>query len=201
MTEFIYECEDFLPRELCEKLIKGFESNPEQQVVGQTHGGYNPYFKRSTDMKLSDVHGIDKYTFDKIMDYMYRSIKQYIQYCTEESKADKGRGLIEDIISKSYIDVPQIQRSKPGDFYRWHMDATLIKGSRLLTYIVYLNDMEDDCGGTTDFLCGKSIKPKTGKLVVFPATWTYFHRGKRVEKGVKYILTSFVWSEIPKGNC
>jgi hypothetical protein len=53
-----------------------------------------------------------------------------------------------------------------------------------------LNDVEEDSGGTTEFSCGKIIQPKAGKIVFFPCTWTYFHRGKTLEKGIKYIATN-----------
>ena len=61
---------------------------------------------------------------------------------------------------------------------------------KIFTYIIYLNDVEKDSGGTTEFSCGKTIQPKAGKIVFFPCTWTYFHRGKTLEKGVKYIATN-----------
>ena len=53
-----------------------------------------------------------------------------------------------------------------------------------------MNDVEKDSGGTTDFSCGKIIQPKAGKIIFFPSTWTYYHRGKTLEKGVKYIATN-----------
>jgi hypothetical protein len=35
-------------------------------------------------------------------------------------------------------------------------------------------------------------RPAQGKLLLFPPFWTHVHRGVTLEKGVKYIATSWV---------
>jgi hypothetical protein len=95
-----------------------------------------------------------------------------------------------DILIESHVYPPQIQRTEPSEYYHWHHDQSRNSHWKLFTYIIYLNDVEEDSGGTTEFSCGKNIQPKVGKIVFFPSTWTYFHRGKTLEKGVKYIATN-----------
>jgi hypothetical protein len=63
---------------------------------------------------------------------------------------------------------------------------------RLLTFIWYLNDVTD--GGETEFINGK-IKPKTGKLLIFPSSWNYYHKGNMPLSNDKYIITG--WIGIP----
>jgi hypothetical protein len=58
-----------------------------------------------------------------------------------------------------------------------------------------LNDVPVEHGGCTEFLMGKKIQPKKGTLLFFPATWNYIHRGKKLEKGNKYIATGFVYGD------
>jgi Rps23 Pro-64 3,4-dihydroxylase Tpa1-like proline 4-hydroxylase len=82
-----------------------------------------------------------------------------------------------------------------GGFYRWHHDSIFTAHVRILTYIFYLNDVPVEHGGCTEFLMGKKIQPKKGTLILFPATWTYIHRGKKLEKGNKYIATGFVYGD------
>ena len=66
---------------------------------------------------------------------------------------------------------------------------TLIKYSPLLSN-VYLNDVEE--GGETEFLYqGVKLKPETGKLVIFPTSYMYPHRGNPIYKGEKYIITGW----------
>jgi hypothetical protein len=67
------------------------------------------------------------------------------------------------------------------------------KPSRLFSCLIYLNTLEDNQGGCTEFMCGKKVRPEQGKLLIFPSTWTYVHRGAEVKNGgVKYTLGTWV---------
>ena len=49
---------------------------------------------------------------------------------------------------------------------------------RILCLMVYLNDDFEE--GETHFsLFGTSVKPKQGRLLIFPPMWTYLHNGRR----------------------
>jgi len=87
-----------------------------------------------------------------------------------------------------------IQRTEPGQFYHWHIDGGSHEFSyRQLVAIFYLNDLSEDQGGGTEFFYQDvSIKPETGKLILFPPFWTHKHRGKEVISGKKYIATTWV---------
>ena len=54
----------------------------------------------------------------------------------------------------------------------------------------YLNDVED--GGETEFCGDFTIRPEVGKLIFFPASWCYPHRGKMPISGDKYIITGWL---------
>lgn len=87
----------------------------------------------------------------------------------------------------------KIQKTAPGGGYHvWHHeDATRHMACRILTFILYLNDIDD--GGETEFLyLSKRIQPKTGRLVLWPAGFTHTHRGNPPLKGDKYIITGWV---------
>ena len=52
-------------------------------------------------------------------------------------------------------------------------------------------DIEE--GGETEFLhFSKRVKPKTGRIVIWPAAFPYVHRGNPPLAGEKYILTSWM---------
>ena len=193
--EFIYECENFLPVSLCAELIEKFESHHAHHIQGQTTNGYNGDVKRSTDLQLTHTQS-EEYTIERILKFTSHIPTKYLEYL-KDNGLDNGDTFKQLFERGFYVTPPQLQKTKTGEFFRWHSDDIIKKNSRLLTFIIYLNDVEEGAGGTTDFLCGKSVRPETGKLIVFPATWTYIHRGKCVERGTKYILTSFVWSEKP----
>ena len=55
---------------------------------------------------------------------------------------------------------------------------------------IYLN--EDFEGGETEFLYfNKRIKPKQGRLVIFPAAFTHTHRGNPPIGGTKYLASTW----------
>jgi hypothetical protein len=188
--EFIYEKDNFLTPHFCNNLIKRYDA-VENKNMGVTVGGYNPDVKITTDISLFREGSFwqeSLYINNKIRgavgDYLWNLIEKDIDKYNE----------IRHPFNNFHLANPRLQKMDTGGFYRWHHDARSAN-SRLLTYLIYLNDVEEGCGGTTDFYTGKSIRPKIGKLVIFPSTWTYLHRGKKVEKGEKYVVTGFVWSK------
>jgi len=87
----------------------------------------------------------------------------------------------------------KIQRTRPTEGYHvWHFeDATRAHSNRILTFMVYLNDIED--GGETEFLyLSKRVKPVAGRVLIWPAGFTHTHRGNPPLKDTKYIITGWV---------
>jgi len=88
----------------------------------------------------------------------------------------------------------KIQKTLPTEGYHvWHIDHG--KGfdneARAFVFSIYLNDIEE--GGETEFLnFSKRVKPKTGRIVIWPAGFPYVHRGNPPLAGEKYILTSWM---------
>jgi len=185
--EFIYECEDTFPVSFCNRVIEKFEKS-DLKFKGRANSGSNT-IKKSTDIRIYDEPEWveeEKYFHDTIR----KAMKKYETFLLKMDVDDEVKKDISGTLMNSYIHPPQIQRTEPGQYYHWHHDQTYPPCWKLFTYIIYLNDVEKDSGGTTDFSCGKIIQPKAGKIVFFPSTWTYFHRGKILEKGVKYIATN-----------
>jgi hypothetical protein len=88
----------------------------------------------------------------------------------------------------------KIQKTSPTQGYHvWHCeyDAVEFCNNRLLSWILYLNDVEE--GGETEFLYqSMRIKPKMGTFILFPAHFTHTHRGNPPLSGVKYIATGWI---------
>tara|TARA_R110000803_G_scaffold57659_1_gene115669 strand:+ start:622 stop:1215 length:594 start_codon:yes stop_codon:yes gene_type:complete len=88
----------------------------------------------------------------------------------------------------------KIQKTLPTEGYHvWHIEHQ--KGfnneARALVFSIYLNDVED--GGETEFLhFSKRVKPKTGRIVIWPSGFPYLHRGNPPLSGKKYLLTSWM---------
>jgi len=185
--EFIYECEDTFPVSFCNRVIEKFEKS-DLKFKGRANSGSNT-IKKSTDIRIYDEPEWveeEKYFHDTIR----KAMKKYETFLLKMDVDDEVKEQMSQALKNTHIYPPQIQRTEPGQYYHWHHDQTYPPCWKLFTYIIYLNDVEKDSGGTTDFSCGKIIQPKAGKIVFFPSTWTYFHRGKILEKGVKYIATN-----------
>lgn len=185
--EYIYEARDIVPRTLCEEMIEKFENDPDKSI-GVTGGGrVNEAYKKTTDLVIytkPDWKSIN----DQVEHHLFSGIKKYIEHLF----VNAFHGDDHHIIARTFganIDMTSfiLQRYKVGDHFRWHVDD-LIGDKRLLAFIIYLNDNES----ATEFMNGKTITPECGKILFFPSTWTYPHRGQLVEKGVKYIITGFI---------
>jgi len=80
-------------------------------------------------------------------------------------------------------------------FYRPHVDSFPILNSsmnnRVLACVIYLNDVE--YGGETNFpLHGVKIKPKVGRIALFPAVWTHPHESCVPITDDKWIISTFI---------
>lgn len=101
---------------------------------------------------------------------------------------------------KVFASTIKMQRTSPGGGYHlWHYENGSIETqSRVLTYILYLNDLEkEDEGGETEFLYQrKRFRPEKNTLLLWPAGFTHTHKGNLVlaEKN-KYIITGWFHGE------
>lgn len=87
----------------------------------------------------------------------------------------------------------KLQKTTPSQGYHiWHSEGMHRElSNRILSFILYLNDVED--GGETEFLYQKRrVKPKKGRCVLWPAAFTHPHRGNPPLSGDKYVLTGWV---------
>ena len=185
--EYIYEVNDIVPRALCHEIIEKFENDDNKQVgmVGPSITDYN--LKKTLDL-LIYPKDTWKDIYQQLDQYLAQSIKLYNNYLYKH--VFKGNDFVfrntfvEDNLNITRF---QIQKYTIGDYFNWHVDDKFGE-KRLMGYIIYLNSND----GCTEFLDGKKVKPEVGKILLFPATWTYAHRGQIIKQGVKYIITGFI---------
>jgi Rps23 Pro-64 3,4-dihydroxylase Tpa1-like proline 4-hydroxylase len=178
---FIYEVCGALTPEVCAEIDRRFEANPEHQYqgrIGQTQSR-DLSIKRSTDLTVSD-----KPEWKDIDRILFRSMGAALGRIRERFPFFKG-----PFKDMGYA----IQRTNPGEYYHWHIDGGSHEFSyRQLVAVWYLNDVPGP-GGETEFLFqGVKVRPEQGKLVLFPPFWTHEHRGVTLQRGVKYIATTWV---------
>lgn len=87
----------------------------------------------------------------------------------------------------------KIQKTVPSEGYHtWHSEnGSRSTCNRLMAFILYLNNVKE--GGETEFLyLNKRVKPKTGKFILFPSSYTHTHRGNPPINSEKYIITGWI---------
>ena len=180
-NSFIFEKHNALSASLCEQMIHCFEERADEQFIGRIGqvAVQDSAVKRSTDLLISGKQhwqDIDRALFQSLAQAM-REFRVTFPYFSGRFK-DMGYGM---------------QRTRNDEYYHWHIDGGSHDFSnRQLVAIWYLNDVPGP-GGETEFLVQQvRIKPEQGKLLLFPPFWTHEHRGVVLQKGVKYIATTWV---------
>ena len=90
----------------------------------------------------------------------------------------------------------KMKKIKPGGgFHQWHYEALSSHADSKVVCQIYMNNVEE--AGETEFLYqNKRISPKKNRLLLWPADWTYTHRGNPpIGKKDKYILTTWLREE------
>lgn len=178
---FIFEKPHALSAEICQLAIERFEQHSDEQYEGRIGQdvGKDRSIKKTTDLVVSG-----KPHWKDIDRALFRSLGQAILEFRETYPYFKG----------PFKDMGYgIQRYNAGEHYHWHIDGGSHDFSqRQLVALWYLNDVPGP-GGETEFLFQNiKIKPEQGKLVLFPPFWTHEHRAVTLQKGVKYIATTWV---------
>ncbi len=162
---------------LCENTIIDFNNNPQDHFNGKTGYGVDKNAKNTIDYRPKE----------NIAQEYYKIIRDGLELVLKEREGLKKYDV--------FLTRPQFQYNKKQQgFFEWHDDSiTKYSGkSRILASIFYLNDVEK--GGETEFKYQKySVKPEKGKLIMFPATWSYFHKGHIPMSNDKYIITNFIF--------
>ena len=178
---------------LCKTIIDMYEKE-DGRYNGITAGGYNPDFKETYDFIIPN--GVSKW--ERIYSFLNKELAKNLKiYLNQLNIIDKFNILSPGYIGGSFLqyDIFMIQKYfiNKGKF-EYHNDflCDFEKSRyRIITFIFYLNDVKE--GGETELFGHTHIKPTTGKLLLFPATWTFPHCGKMPISSDKYIITGWLY--------
>lgn len=193
---FVYD--NAIPDDVCDKIVNTATYNWDYLVEnnifkqGLTVGGYMPAVKSSWDAHISKdmdekFYNLgDGWAEDELHSYLTKVVNDYVNRFANLDRQ------VYPLRDTGY----QVQRYFVGyGKYDEHIDGGPFGSSydRFLAVIVYLNDVCD--GGQTTFPHHDlSIDAKKGRVLVFPATWLYPHRGEISFDTDKWILTTFITS-------
>lgn len=193
MKDLIWSAPNSLDFDFCDQVIEKFELDERKSqgaVLSDSGFRLDPDYKISMDLCISSL---DEWKDEDEVFYksLQSGIKQYLDHCNNFN-LELVLGFYDQVHDTGY----QIQRTNPGEYYNWHHDWICDEqnGSRIFTYIWYLNDISKQ--GETEFIDGTKIKPEQGKLLIFPATWSYVHRGVSPKCEAKYICTGWMYRSL-----
>jgi hypothetical protein len=202
MNEFFYINNKSISKELCADIINLFE-NEENKYKGITISGLNTNVKDTFDFVIPHISK----KWEKIYKFLNNEISiniiKYFNYLNNNfdftnpnQKTDQVYKFFEK--KNFYYNFFLIQKYKAKEGkYIYHDDAQIstdLNKYRIITFLWYLNDVNE--GGETCFNGEFCVKPETGKLIFFPATWSYPHCGKMPISNDKYILTGWIFTDI-----
>lgn len=171
---------------LCEEIID-YHRQSNRKELGKVFDDSAQTTKQDKSIKDSiDVTlDLDTPIRDRYINQLTDVVKQYIDefpFCSWSIPW----GLVEKINIQQY--------GLGGGFHKWHCERSngqFPAASRHLVYMTYLNTVND--GGETEFFHQKiKIKPERGLTVIWPADWTYVHRGIPSFNQEKYIITGWL---------
>ena len=187
INNFIGVYDNYITTEECNKAIKLYEDQDKFNNTVNRLG----FEKASTLQKQDQQFFADGSNIDvwwEALKPMMFNFDMAFQHYIENTGAGEAYGV------PFHFTSVKIQKTLPTEGYHvWHIEHG--KGfdneARAFVFSIYLNDVED--GGETEFLnFSKRVKPKTGRIVIWPAAFPYLHRGNPPLSGEKYILTSWM---------
>jgi hypothetical protein len=160
----------------CKSLIDIFESNEDKHEFVDREK--KPCF---TQFNLTENSSLCKSLHDQLITKTRKYRDEYYEFVDERVFPDQHA-----------FEQFRIKRYNPGGDERFDTHVDVIDhptARRFLSFMWYLNDVDE--GGLTVF-DDLSVKPQTGKLIIFPPLWMFPHRGEPPVSNPKYILSTYL---------
>ena len=188
INNFIGVYDNYITKEECNKAIELFENqNKFNNTINRIGFENAPILSKQDQQYFAAGGNLDVWWED--LKSMVFNFDMAFKHYSENTGANDTYNMD----SFNYTTL-KIQKTLPTEGYHvWHIEHG--KGfhnePRAFAFSIYLNDVEE--GGETEFLhFSKRVKPKKGRIVIWPAAFPYLHRGNPPLSGEKYILTSWM---------
>jgi len=181
---FIETYDNALTKEQCNTIVSWFEEQ-NHKIKGLTYNGegqrtVDKSFK--SDIEIPETHlSQDILPSQLIYPALCDGIEKYRQ---------KYISSIDTMSPWRLIDGYNLQKydGEEDGFKKWHCEsAGLSSCHRMLAWMIYLNNAKSG----TEFVHYRTVRPKTGRLVIWPSSWTHVHRSQLPNRGLKYIATGW----------
>ena len=185
---FIGVYDNFILKDECKKIIRFYEEQDKFKKTVNRQAFENANLSAKKDNQL--------FLYNGNLEIWHSDLKTLIaNFDLALNHYEKETGVLDVLKTESFhYTTLKVQKTLPTEGYHvWHIEHSpgFDCEKRMLAFTIYLNDVKD--GGETEFLhFSKRIKPKTGRIVIWPASFPYVHRGNPPLSGEKYILTSWM---------
>jgi hypothetical protein len=190
--EFIGIYNDVYPEGYCEHLIAEFDRLEATGAGANRIKSENAKRHIKNDYQIGmSLKGHDAMPFDgrNVVDVFFDGLQKCYDEYTSVFSA------LQDV--KIRATVMKMQRTGPGGGYHvWHCEqGNQEHASRVLVYMLYLNTLEPNEAGETEFLYQKErLNPTKNQMILWPAAFTHLHRGNAVfGDQSKYIVTGWFY--------
>ena len=174
------------PDSVSDGLMEWYEAadNKSEGKTKDADGDDGKVFKKSTDVTVQRAERSDT-AIANYLDCLNSGLQDYFKMFPSSG----GTGAWKLDIVENF----NIQRYQPGEgFFQWHYERQPVKpgSDRVLVFMTYLNDVEE--AGTHFMYQNTTTECKKGLTAIWPADWTYTHKGQISKEHEKTIITGWI---------
>ncbi|WHZ20409.1 MAG: hypothetical protein OJF55_002558 [Rhodanobacteraceae bacterium] len=181
LRQFVRWYDDALTPAFCEQMIASFRQAGAHHV--KREHGWRAGLEASAWTELDITPLADT----ALKGFFFHQIDEYLKRYNADVRLDipiPATTLLAPLRIKRYL--PDAQEG-----FQLHFDSIGEVANRYLVYLWYLNDVEE--GGETEFSSlGIKVRPRAGRLLMFPPYWMFQHTGRSPTSGEKYILSTYL---------
>jgi hypothetical protein len=185
ITDYILSYDDVLDQSFCQRLIDQFEQTKDSEHLRESKYNWTTDYRSFTELNISRDENF-KWAHSQFYETSKKLASGYKKKTNSHFFPEKFG--YEDARMKKY-------KNDGVDQFGWHVDVgDYASARRYLVIFYYLNDVE--CGGETIFNISDEsfihIKPRCGRIVMFPPMWMFPHIGTTPISNSKYIVSTYL---------
>jgi hypothetical protein len=174
--------ETAIPFEICDEVTKRFDASPNvreeiDQIEGQPHGRRVKELVFSKLPEFQDVQAV---------------MMKIAQLAVGKYQAETPLKTFPKEIGCEMYRISKYEVGEDGGHFDYHVDVVNHESARrFVGFVWFLNDVEQ--GGEYFFPHPNvRVKPKKGRLLMFPSTWMYPYSVEKPVSNSSYVLTTYL---------
>ena len=187
LSDFLETYDGFLSEKKSKEVLRVFESLGELATTSKEQG--LAYFNKgrrkvctSLTFSFEDTVNPSGPILESCLEAGLKSYTNKYSFLKEINQVGGSRWRI----CPTY-NIQKYEGKKEG-YFTLHCEHAAGYPFRMLAWMIFLNDAKS---GTEFPYQNRILKPKTGRLAIWPAAWTHPHRGVTPNQGLKYIATGW----------